>query len=112
MISIGRAGAVCHGRLARVLALCLPLALAAVCAAAELRPVVIVPVAGEIEDGLVYVVRRALREAEAQQARAVILHMDTPGGKVSAMEKIMQELAHCAVPVYTYVDTKRCRRAR
>jgi len=85
---------------------CLPLFTAVSCPADQLRPVVIVPVDGEIEDGLVYVIRRALREAEAHSARAVILHMDTPGGKVSAMEKIMQELAHASLPVYTYVDTK------
>ncbi|MCX7846878.1 MAG: ATP-dependent Clp protease proteolytic subunit [bacterium] len=76
------------------------------CRAANERPVVVVPLDGEIEDGLVYVVRRALRLAEQNQARAVILHMDTPGGKVTAMEKIMQELAHAPLPVYTYVDTK------
>lgn len=70
------------------------------------RPVMIVPIDGEIEDGLVYVLRRALRTAEQRRARAVILHMDTPGGKVTAMEKIMQELARATVPVYTYVDTK------
>lgn len=90
----------------RTVLVCLPFVTVAPCHASEPRPVMIVPIDGEIEDGLVYVVRRALREAEAHKARAVILHMDTPGGKVTAMEKIMQELAHASLPVYTYVDTK------
>ena len=70
------------------------------------RPVVIVPVEGEIEEGLTYVVRRGIEKAEAENAHAVILRMDTYGGKVTAAEKIMQALSRTAVPTYTFVDTK------
>jgi membrane-bound serine protease (ClpP class) len=76
------------------------------CGAAPDRPVVVVPIRGEIEEGLTYVVRRGIREAERQHARGLILHMDTEGGKVSAAEEIMQALARCGVPTVTYVDTK------
>ena len=76
--------------------------------AAELeeRPVIIIPLYGEIEDGLVYVVERGVKEAEELNAQALILHMDTYGGKVQSAEKIMQALSHVDIPTYTYVDTK------
>ena len=72
----------------------------------EERPVIIIPVYGEIEDGIVYVVERGINEAENLNAQALILHMDTYGGKVQAAEKIMQALSHVDIPTYTYVDTK------
>ncbi len=73
---------------------------------AEGRPIVIVPVNDEIEEGLVHIVRRGIRVAERKRARALVLHMDTYGGKVKAAEEIMQALARVDVPTYTYVDTK------
>ena len=86
---------------------CLPLrAAAAREGGADERPVVIVPVQGEIEEGLVYVIRRGIREAEALRARALILDMDTYGGKVQSAEKIMQALGKAGVPTVTYVNTK------
>lgn len=75
-------------------------------AADAARPAIIIPVEGEIEDGLVYVVRRGIREAERLHGQALILQMDTYGGKVKAAEEIMQALAKCTVPTYTFVDTK------
>jgi len=75
-------------------------------AATEERPVIIVPVFGEIEDGLVYIVERGIDEANKLNARALILHMDTYGGKIHSAEKIMQALSHVDIPTYTFVDTK------
>jgi membrane-bound serine protease (ClpP class) len=68
--------------------------------------VVVIPVQGEIEEGLTYVVRRGIREAERSQAAYLILQMDTYGGKVKAAEDIMQALSRCTVPTVTFVDTK------
>jgi len=70
------------------------------------RPVIIIPVYGEIENGLVYVVERGIKEAENSNAQALILHMDTYGGGIKAMEKIMQAMSQTTVPTYTFVDTK------
>ncbi len=70
------------------------------------RPVIIIPVYGEIEGGLVYVVERGVNEAERLNAQALVLHMDTYGGGIKAMEKIMQAIAKSSVPTYTFVDTK------
>jgi membrane-bound serine protease (ClpP class) len=72
----------------------------------EKEPVYIIPIEGEIEKGLVWVVRRGIREAEENQAGAIILEMNTPGGKVDATEEIMDSLLKTPIPTYTYVNTR------
>ncbi|RLD10636.1 MAG: hypothetical protein DRI44_05515 [Chlamydiae bacterium] len=70
------------------------------------RPVIIIPVNGEIEEGLAHIVERGVKEAELNKAAALILDMDTYGGKVQAAESIMQAIARLKIPTYTYVNTK------
>ncbi|MBI4540058.1 MAG: nodulation protein NfeD [Gemmatimonadetes bacterium] len=65
-----------------------------------------VPVTGEIELGLAPFVERSLREAERAGAAAVILDMDTPGGRVDAAERIADVVSDAAVPVYAYVNRR------
>jgi membrane-bound serine protease (ClpP class) len=75
--------------------------------AAEPRPdgvVYVIPVQGMIEPALTYVIRRGVKEAEARKARALILHMDTPGGSVSATEEIVGILQKVTIPTYTFAD--------
>ena len=75
--------------------------------AAERRtdgPVVVIPIHGMIERGLVYMVRRGVNEAIRENARAIIVDMDTPGGQVQAAEEIAQQFAGAGIPVYTYVN--------
>lgn len=72
----------------------------------EGEPVYIIPIKGEIEQGLVWVVRRGIREAEENNARAIILNMDTPGGKVDATEEIIDLLSATKIPTYTYVNPR------
>jgi membrane-bound serine protease (ClpP class) len=67
-------------------------------------PVFRVPVRGVIELGLAPFVERSLREAEEAGAAAVILDMDTPGGRVDAAERIANALSDSPVPTYTYVN--------
>jgi membrane-bound serine protease (ClpP class) len=81
-------------------------ALLALPAAAE-RPVAyVIEVGGEIESALARIISRGIDEAGDSGARALILHMDTYGGRVNAAEEIMQALSRATVPTYTYVDTK------
>jgi len=70
------------------------------------KSVIIVPVNGEIEEGLAHIVQRAVKEAKLNKAAALILDMDTYGGKVQAAESIMQSIARLDIPTYTYVNTK------
>lgn len=66
--------------------------------------VVRVPVDGTVEMGLAPFVERALEEAAAAGARAVVLEIETPGGRVDAAERIVGAVSRSSVPVYAYVN--------
>lgn len=68
--------------------------------------VYIVPIKGEIERGLTYFIRRCVKEAEKNEAKALIIHMDTHGGELAATEAIMELLLDSSVETYTFVDKK------
>lgn len=69
-------------------------------------PVYRVPVTGVVELGLAPFIERSLAEAAEAGAVAVILDMDTPGGRVDAAERIADALADSPVPVYTLVNRR------
>ncbi len=75
-------------------------------AMAQERPVVRVAVTGMIELGLAPFIARSIREAERQNARAVILVLDTPGGRVDAAEQIADAVRETRLPVYAFVDRR------
>lgn len=70
------------------------------------RPVYVIPIRDDIEQSIVYVVRRGLKEAAEQNAQAVILDMNTNGGRGDAMEEIMSMLQNFKGDTITYVNTK------
>ncbi|MDX1577516.1 MAG: NfeD family protein [Gemmatimonadota bacterium] len=72
----------------------------------EEERVVRVPITGTIELGLAPFVARALEEAEAAGARAVVLDIDTPGGRVDAAWQIIDDVRESGVPVYAYVNRR------
>ncbi len=65
-----------------------------------------VPVTGVVELGLAPFIERSLEEAAAAGAVAVVLDMDTPGGRVDAAERISDALSDSPVPVYTLVNRR------
>lgn len=69
-------------------------------------PVVRVPVTGVVELGLAPFIERSLREAAAAGAVALVLDMDTPGGRVDAAERISDALSDAEIPVYTLVNRR------
>lgn len=69
-------------------------------------PVFRVPVSGVIELGLAPFIERTLQEAEAADARAVILEIETPGGRVDAAERIIDAVRNSSVPVYAFVNMR------
>ncbi len=70
------------------------------------REVVRVPITGTIEMGLAPFVARALDDAGATGAAAVILDIDTPGGRVDAAWQIIDAVRDASVPVYAYVNRR------
>ena len=65
-----------------------------------------VPVTGVVELGLAPFIERAIREAEAAGAEAIVLDIDTPGGRVDAAERIADAIADSRVPVYAFVNRR------
>jgi membrane-bound serine protease (ClpP class) len=76
-------------------------------ASAQSTPLVYrVPVTGVIEQGLAPFIERSLMEAAAAGARAVILDVDTPGGRIDSAERIIDALRDADVPVYAFVNRR------
>lgn len=63
-----------------------------------------VPVAGDVEMGLAPYIERTLEEAAAAGVAAVVLEIETPGGRVDAAERIAAAISRAEVPVYAYVN--------
>lgn len=79
---------------------------AAVPAAAQEPVVYRIPVTGTIEMGLAPYVARAIAEARAAGASAVVLDLDTPGGRVDAAERIVDAVRSAGIPVYAFVNPR------
>ena len=110
-IGSGRGGA--HGRVARVAGLVAAVLLAVGCGGEATGPaesaggvVYRVPVTGVIELGLAPFIERSLAEAEAAGAEAVVLEIETPGGRVDAAQKIVSAVEDAEVPVYAFVNRR------
>ena len=70
------------------------------------RMVYRVPVTGVIELGLAPYIERSVSEAAAAGASAIVLDIDTPGGRVDAAERIADVLSDSEVPVYALVNRR------
>lgn len=65
-----------------------------------------VPVTGTVEMGLAPFVARSLSEAAEAGAAAVVLDIDTPGGRVDAAWEIIDAVRDADVPVLSYVNRR------
>jgi len=65
-----------------------------------------VPVTGTVEMGLAPFVARSLTEAAEAGAKAVVLDIDTPGGRVDAAWEIIDAVRDSRVPVFAYVNRR------
>ena len=68
--------------------------------------VFLVPIHGTIELGLSPFVARALEEASEEGAAAVVLDLDTPGGRVDAAWAIIDAVRDAELPVYAWVNRR------
>lgn len=98
----------------------LPLGLALVAAAQEPAPgpppkptpgprtVVVIPVKGDIDGALTYVIRRGVKVALDRGAQHLVFHMDTDGGPVNDTTDIMEIIQRFKpeANTYTLVDKK------
>ncbi|MFP4149210.1 MAG: NfeD family protein [Nitriliruptoraceae bacterium] len=72
--------------------------------AEEPGAVVVVPIEGEIDLGVGPFLARTLAEAEAEGAAAVVLDIDTPGGRLDAVLEMRASLLDSPVRTIAYVD--------
>lgn len=68
--------------------------------------VYILPIRENIMPPLVYVVRRGVKEAMEAKADALILDMNTDGGRVDVTEEIIEIISKFKGPTYTYVNDR------
>lgn len=66
--------------------------------------VYVVPISGTIDLGLAPYLSRILAEAEANGAAAVVLDIDTPGGRLDAVLQMRDALLSSPVPTIAFVD--------
>jgi len=66
--------------------------------------VVVCPVTGVIERGIAVIVKRALDEAHAMGAKAVLFEIDTPGGRVDSAVEISTAINNARMPTIAYVE--------
>lgn len=68
--------------------------------------VYVVPISGTIELGVAPFVARSIREAEAAGAKAVVLDIETPGGRVDAAQRIVDALKATPIPTFAFVNRR------
>lgn len=92
------------GRLALASALLL-LGVVGACAPSidEREAVHVLTADGTVDPVMAGYIDRGIDEAERTDARAVVIRLDTPGGLVTSMEKIVKRISASEVPVIVYV---------
>ena len=91
----------------RVATLALLICVGALVGQSDDRPKVYrLQVTGTIEMGLAPYLKRGLREAADAGAAAVVLDLDTPGGRVDAAWEIIDAVRDAGLPVYAYVNRR------
>jgi membrane-bound serine protease (ClpP class) len=66
--------------------------------------VYVIPVKGPIDKPILYIVRRGLKEAIVNDIDAILLDMDTPGGRMDIMLEIMEMMDRFEGDTATYVN--------
>jgi len=89
----------------------LAVALVTIVAQAASSSVVVLRVKGTVNPVLVDYIERGIEQAEEDNATAVIIQLDTPGGLDTAMRDIVQEIVNAEVPVVVYVSPSGARAA-
>jgi membrane-bound serine protease (ClpP class) len=95
-----------HIRFALVCSLVLVLALLAVPVTAQSDgqgTALVLTVTGAVTPAMEQYIARGIQAAESSQAALIILQLDTPGGQIDIMSKIVQDIRASSVPVVVYV---------
>ncbi len=69
----------------------------------QTKTVIVIEMDVPIDQGATSLVARSVATAEADNAAAIIINMNTPGGSLNDMISIVDSISNSTVPVYTYV---------
>src|SRR4030042_3240711 len=75
------------------------------------RPIYVISAVGSITPGLAEFIIDSIHRAEKDQAQALVIQLDTPGGLDASMRQINQSIVNSQVPVMVYVSPKGARAA-
>jgi len=78
---------------------------------AAVKRVYTLPAVGSINPGLAEFILDGIATAEREQAEALVIQLDTPGGLDSSMRQIAQAIINAKVPVIVYVSPRGARAA-
>lgn len=67
--------------------------------------VYVVPIRGGIDQPQLFILRRALKQAIEEDVEAIVLDMDTPGGRLDVTLEMMEALARFEGKTITYVNS-------
>ena len=79
--------------------------------AAAPRAVFVLPAVGSINPGLAEFIVEGIHQAERENAVALVIELDTPGGLETSMRQIVQAISNAKVPVVVYVYPRSARAA-
>src|SRR5437764_11579126 len=66
---------------------------------------VIIPLRGEVSPALYLFLRRGIKLAESAEASAIVIEMNTYGGRLDSAEEITGALNHATIPTYTFINS-------
>ena len=69
------------------------------------------PAVGSINPGLAEFIVDGIHQAERENAAALVIELDTPGGLETSMRQIVQAISNAKVPVIVYVYPRGARAA-
>ena len=72
--------------------------------AAPGHEIVVVPIEGVVDEGMAHMVERAVAKADAENAEAIVLDVNTPGGLVDAAWQIRDALLAAKVPTVAFIS--------
>ena len=70
--------------------------------------VYVLPIEGDIDDGMLCILRRAFREIDELKPAVVVVELNTPGGSIDITRKIVsliREIKANKIPVYAFVNS-------
>ncbi len=86
-----------------LLCIVLPL-LPAAAQSTQTAPIIILRVDAPIIPATAGYLERGLRVAQEKEAQAVILTLNTPGGQIASMNRMVQAIVNCNIPVIVYIS--------